>query len=241
MINPLFVTTRTLLPSPTTTTSAFVRAQYAGLAASQPSLLATRMHEARTALRELKQVTGGAETTSQHFPMVHFGSATPAVIDENIVEPEPRVTIEDDESALILPKQFIDDEPPFEQSFMDGMSVKLGFFEPEPKVSVNSFTSLPPYISSTHDSASVADSESDDEDLPDAVPSPAPRVGGVPTPSIGAFLTSAALPALSMCVSMALLSTVTASGLCDVEIAPRAVGGVPTTLRLSELHSGLLH
>ncbi|KAK3268456.1 hypothetical protein CYMTET_23046 [Cymbomonas tetramitiformis] len=35
-----------------------LRAQYAGLIPSPPSLLATRVHEARTALRELKQVAG---------------------------------------------------------------------------------------------------------------------------------------------------------------------------------------
>ncbi|KAK3287626.1 hypothetical protein CYMTET_4870 [Cymbomonas tetramitiformis] len=76
-----------------------LRAQYAGLIPSPPSLLATRVHEARTALRELKQVAGGADSTTQHFPMVHFGSATPAVIDESIVEPEPQMAIEDGENA----------------------------------------------------------------------------------------------------------------------------------------------
>ncbi|KAK3274947.1 hypothetical protein CYMTET_16900 [Cymbomonas tetramitiformis] len=139
------------------------------------------------------------------------------------IQHEPQVDIESDEDALIVPKQFIDNEPPFEQSFMDGMSVKLGFFEPEPRVSANSFTPLPPYISSTHDSTSVADSESDGEGLHVDVPPPAPRVGGVRTPSIGNLLTAATLPALFMCVSMALLDTVTASALCGVEVAPRAV------------------
>ncbi|KAK3285104.1 hypothetical protein CYMTET_7270 [Cymbomonas tetramitiformis] len=200
-----------------------LRAQYAGLKPSPPSLLATRVHEARTALRELKQVAGGAEPAPQHFPMVHFGTPTPAVIDESIAEPEPQVATETDVSALIFPKQFVDDEPPFEQSFMDGMSVKLGFFEPEPQVSIQSFTPLPPYISSTHDSASVADSESGDEELHVDTPPPAPRVGGVRAPSIGSLLTATTLPALFMCVSMALLDTVTASALCGVEIAPRAV------------------
>ncbi|KAK3235093.1 hypothetical protein CYMTET_54684 [Cymbomonas tetramitiformis] len=200
-----------------------LRAQYASLIPSPPSLLATRVHEARTALRELKQVAGGADSTSQHFPMVHFGSATPAVIDKTIVEPEPQVEIENGENALIFPKQFIDNESPFEQSFMDGMSVKLGFFEPEPRVSVKSFTPLPPYISSTHDSASVADSESGDEGLHVAAPPPAPRVGGARTPSISNFLTAAALPALFMCVSMSFIHTVTASALCNMEIAPRSV------------------
>ncbi|KAK3238320.1 hypothetical protein CYMTET_51658 [Cymbomonas tetramitiformis] len=200
-----------------------LRAQYAGLIPSPPSLLATRVHEARTALRELKQVAGGVESAPQHFPMVHFGTATPAVIDESIAEPEPQVTIDNDEGALIFPKRFVDNETPFEQSFMDGMSVKLGFFEPEPQVSLKSFSPLPPYISSTHDSASVADSESGDEELHVNTPPPAPRVGGVRAPSIGSILTAAALPALFMCVSMALLDTVTASALCGVEIAPRAV------------------
>ncbi|KAK3238261.1 hypothetical protein CYMTET_51714 [Cymbomonas tetramitiformis] len=200
-----------------------LRAQYAGVKPSPPSLLVARVHEARTALRELKQVAGGAESAPQHFPMVHFGSAAPAVIDENTVEPEPQVTIESDENALIFPKQFVDDEPPFEQSFMDGMSVKLGFFEPEPQVSLQSFNPPPPYISSTHDSASVADSESGDEELHADAPPPAPRVGGVRTPSIGNLLTAAALPALFMCVSMALLDTVTASALCGVEVTPQAV------------------
>ncbi|KAK3235780.1 hypothetical protein CYMTET_54044 [Cymbomonas tetramitiformis] len=111
-----------------------LRAQYAGLIPSPPSLLATRVHEARTALRELKQVAGGVESAPQHFPMVHFGTATPAVTDESVAEPEPQVTAESDESALIFPKQFVDNEPPFEQSFMDGMSAKLGFFEPEPQI-----------------------------------------------------------------------------------------------------------
>ncbi|KAK3246963.1 hypothetical protein CYMTET_43529 [Cymbomonas tetramitiformis] len=200
-----------------------LRAQYAGLKPSHPSLLATRVHEARAALRELKQVAGGAESAPQHFPMVHFGSATPAVIDESIVETEPQVAIEDGENALIFPKRFIDNEPTFEQSFMDNMSVKLGFFEPESEVSAKSFNPLPPYISSTHDSASVADSESDGEELRVDAPPPAPRVGGVRTPSIGNLLTAAALPALFMCVSMSLINTVTASALCGVEIAPRAV------------------
>ncbi|KAK3238998.1 hypothetical protein CYMTET_51037 [Cymbomonas tetramitiformis] len=200
-----------------------LRAQYAKLTPSQPSLLATRVHEARTALRELKQVAGGAESGSQHFPMVHFGSATPSVIDDAVVEHEPEVAIETEGDAVIYPKQFIDNDPPFEQSFMDNMSVKLGFFEPAPEVSANSFTSLPPYISSTHDSTSVADTESGDEDLHDAVPPPAPRVGGVRAPSIGTFLTAAALPALFLCVSIAMIDTVTATALCDVEIAPRSV------------------
>ncbi|KAK3249497.1 hypothetical protein CYMTET_41050 [Cymbomonas tetramitiformis] len=201
-----------------------LRAQYAGLTPTQPTLLATRVHEARTALRELKQVAGGAESDTQHFPMVHFGSATPSVIGDAVVEHEPEVAIETESDALIYPKQFADGEPPFEQSFMDNVSVKLGFFEPEPQVSLQSFNPLPPYISSTHDSASVADTESDDGDLHDAVPPPAPRVGGVRTPSIGAFLTAAAIPALFLCVSIAMIDTVTATPvLCDVEIAPPSV------------------
>ncbi|KAK3266131.1 hypothetical protein CYMTET_25234 [Cymbomonas tetramitiformis] len=129
-----------------------LRAQYAGLLPSQPSLLATRVHEARAALRELKQ----------RFQL----------------NPSP--------------------PPPY-------------------------IPSLPPYISSTHDSASVADSESDDENLHVDAPPPAPRVGGVRTPSNGTFLTAAALPALFMCVSMSFINTVTASALCDMEIAPRSV------------------
>ncbi|KAK3282235.1 hypothetical protein CYMTET_10020 [Cymbomonas tetramitiformis] len=100
--------------------------------------------------------------------MVHFGSATPSVIDDAVVEHEPEVAIETEEDALIYPKQFVDGEPPFEQSFMDSMSVKLGFFEPEPQ----------------------------------------------PTE---------ALPALFLCVSIAMIDTVTATALCDVEIAPRSV------------------
>ncbi|KAK3235216.1 hypothetical protein CYMTET_54567 [Cymbomonas tetramitiformis] len=204
-----------------------LRAQYAGLAPAQPSLLATRVHEARTALRELKQVAGGAESETQHFPMVHFGSATPSVIDGAVVEHEPKVTIETEEDAVIYPKQCVDGEPPFGQSFMDNMSVKLGFFEPEPQVSLKSFNPLPPYISSTHDSASVTDTESDDGDLHDAVPPPAPRVGGVRAPSIGTYIphgrSAAALPALFLCVSIAMIDTVTATALCDVEIAPPSV------------------
>ncbi|KAK3243162.1 hypothetical protein CYMTET_47166 [Cymbomonas tetramitiformis] len=110
-----------------------LRAQYAGLTPTQPSLLATRVHEARTALRELKQVAGGAESDFQHFPMVHFGSATPSVIDDAVVEHEPEVAIETEGDAVIYPKQFVDGEPPFEESFMDNMSVQLGFFEPAPE------------------------------------------------------------------------------------------------------------
>ncbi|KAK3286932.1 hypothetical protein CYMTET_5540 [Cymbomonas tetramitiformis] len=139
------------------------------------------------------------------------------------LEHEPGVAIETEEDAVIYPKQFVDGEPPFEESFMDNMSVQLGFFEPAPEVSANSFNPLPPYISSTHDSASVADTESDGGDLHDAVPPPAPRVGGVRAPSIGTFLTTAAIPALFLCVSIALIDTVTATALCDVEIAPRSV------------------
>ncbi|KAK3272144.1 hypothetical protein CYMTET_19544 [Cymbomonas tetramitiformis] len=200
-----------------------LRAQYAGLTPSQPSLLATRVHSARTALRELKQVAGGAEPDAQHFPMVHFGSATPSVIDDAVVEHEPEVAIGAEEDARIYPKQFVDGEPPFEKSFMDKVSVQLGFFEPDPEVSANSFNPLPPYISSTHESTSMADTESDDEDLHDAVPPPAPRVGGVRTPSIGTFLTAATIPALFLCVSIAMIDTVTATTLCDEEIAPRSV------------------
>ncbi|KAK3267968.1 hypothetical protein CYMTET_23508 [Cymbomonas tetramitiformis] len=176
-----------------------LRAQYAGLTPSQPSLLPTRVHEARTALRKLKQVAGGAESDSQRFPIVHFGSATPSLVDDAVVEHEPEVAIETEEDEMIYPKQFVDSEPPFEQSFMDNLSVKLGFFEPATEVSANFFNPLSPYISSTHDSTSVADTESDDGDLHGAVPPPAPRVGGVRTPSIGTFLTAAALPALILC------------------------------------------
>ncbi|KAK3270545.1 hypothetical protein CYMTET_21065 [Cymbomonas tetramitiformis] len=63
--------------------------------------------------------------------MVHFDSATPAVIDEPTVGHEPKVAIENDDDATLYPQQFIDGEPPFEQSFMDNMSVQLGFNEPE--------------------------------------------------------------------------------------------------------------
>ncbi|KAK3284353.1 hypothetical protein CYMTET_7999 [Cymbomonas tetramitiformis] len=86
-----------------------LRAQYAGLTPTQPSLLATRVHEARTALRELKQVAGGAESGTQHFPMVHFGSAAPSVTDDAVVEREPEVAVEAEGDAVIYPKQFADE------------------------------------------------------------------------------------------------------------------------------------
>eukprot|EP00854_Cymbomonas_tetramitiformis_P013739 gene13739-biopygen14134 len=60
----------------------------------------------------------------RHFPMVHFGSATPAVIGPHAVTHEP------EEPAVPHPQhQFIDGEPPFEKSFMDNVSVQLGFYE----------------------------------------------------------------------------------------------------------------
>ncbi|KAK3258188.1 hypothetical protein CYMTET_32757 [Cymbomonas tetramitiformis] len=107
-----------------------------------PCLLRRHVHEAQHALRELKQVAGGAGGAPQHFPMVHFGSPTSAVIEKPAVEHEPTVTIESDDDSSIYPQQFIDNEPPFEQSFMDNMSVQLGFNGPEQQVSANSFTSL---------------------------------------------------------------------------------------------------
>ncbi|KAK3282874.1 hypothetical protein CYMTET_9410 [Cymbomonas tetramitiformis] len=109
--------------------------------------------------------------------MVHFGSTTPAVIDQPAVEHEPKVAIESDDDSALYPQQFIDGEPPFEQSFMDNMSVQLSFNETEQQVSANSFTPLLPWIPSTHESASLADSESEsvsgDEDVHDDVPPPA--------------------------------------------------------------------
>ncbi|KAK3249067.1 hypothetical protein CYMTET_41499 [Cymbomonas tetramitiformis] len=153
--------------------------------------------------------------------MVHFGSATPAVIDQPAVEHEPRVAIERDDDSALYPQQFIDGEPPFEQSFMDNMSVQLGFNELVQQVSANYFTPLPPWISSTHESAGgVADSESesvsDDADVRGDVPPPALRVGGVKKPTIGTCLTAAAMPALFICLSMCFTHTATASALCGV-------------------------
>ncbi|KAK3284376.1 hypothetical protein CYMTET_7976 [Cymbomonas tetramitiformis] len=63
--------------------------------------------------------------------MAHFGSPTPVVIDEPAVEHEPKVTIESGEDSALYPRQFIDGEPPFKQSFMVSMSVQLGFNDPE--------------------------------------------------------------------------------------------------------------
>ncbi|KAK3268247.1 hypothetical protein CYMTET_23239 [Cymbomonas tetramitiformis] len=121
------------------------------------------------------------------------------------------------------PQQFIDNEPPFEPSFMDNMSVQLGFNEPEQKVSANSFTPLPPWISSAHDSAVVIETDSEDEDVHgEAEPPPAPRVGGVRPPGVGTWLISAAVPALFMCLSMCIMDTVAGSGL-GIEIAPQSV------------------
>ncbi|KAK3257700.1 hypothetical protein CYMTET_33225 [Cymbomonas tetramitiformis] len=87
------------------------------------------MQQAQHALQQLKQVAGGACEASQHFPTVHFGSATPAVIEPPAVVYAPPETIESDEPAL-YPQQFIVDDPPFKTSFMDSMYVRLGFIEP---------------------------------------------------------------------------------------------------------------
>ncbi|KAK3261674.1 hypothetical protein CYMTET_29429 [Cymbomonas tetramitiformis] len=81
-----------------------LRAKYACLQPSRPSLLATRVHEAQHALRVLTQVAGGASEAPHQFPMVHFGSATSAVIEKPAVEPEPTATIESDD--LAQPRNF---------------------------------------------------------------------------------------------------------------------------------------
>ncbi|KAK3244747.1 hypothetical protein CYMTET_19355 [Cymbomonas tetramitiformis] len=44
------------------------------------------------------------------------------------------------------------------------MSMQLDFNEPEQKVSANSFTPTPPWISSTHDSAVVIETHSEDDE-----------------------------------------------------------------------------
>ncbi|KAK3268369.1 hypothetical protein CYMTET_23125 [Cymbomonas tetramitiformis] len=146
-----------LSPSPTTSTSAFdhsTRGCTPPLRGSTPhSALAAHVQEARHSLRQLKQAAGGAGEAAQHFPMVHVGSTTPVVIEPPAAEDEPPPP---PEPAVPPPQQLIDADPPSHQSFMDKMSGKLG--------------------SST---ASTSDSESEDG-LPhiEALPPPAPRVGG---------------------------------------------------------------
>ncbi|KAK3256676.1 hypothetical protein CYMTET_34198 [Cymbomonas tetramitiformis] len=183
------------------------------------------MQEAQHVLQQLiKQVAGGACEAPQHFPMVHFGSATPAMIETPAVAYAPTETIEPDEPdepGMPYRQQFIDSEPPFESSFMDIMSARLGFNEPA-EVSANSFTPLPPWISSTHDSAVVIETDSEDEDVHvEASPPPTPRMGGV-RPGIGTWLTAAAVPALFVCLSTCIMDTVASSALC-VEAAPPSV------------------
>ncbi|KAK3255805.1 hypothetical protein CYMTET_35033, partial [Cymbomonas tetramitiformis] len=184
--------------------------------------------EARHALTRLKQVAGGAIPPPQHFPMVHFDSAsTPAMTETRPAvrhEPaEPTEPTEPDEPAMPYPQQFIDNEPPFEPSFVDSMAVQLGFNEPEQKVSANSFTPLSPWISSTHDSAVVIETDSEDEDVHDeAEPPPAPRVGGVGPHGVGSWLTAAAVPAVFMRLSMCFIGAAAGSGLYS-ETAPQSV------------------
>ncbi|KAK3279871.1 hypothetical protein CYMTET_12271 [Cymbomonas tetramitiformis] len=93
----------------------------------------------------------------------HGGLYAPAVIEPPAVVHAPTGTIEPDEPAMPYPKQFVDGEPPFEAYFMDRMSVQLGFNEPEQKVSANSFTPLPPWISSTNDSAVMIETNFEDD------------------------------------------------------------------------------
>ncbi|KAK3274055.1 hypothetical protein CYMTET_17741 [Cymbomonas tetramitiformis] len=96
----------------------------------------------------------------QHFPMVHFGSATSTVIDKPAVEHEPEVTIESDDDSLIYPQRFIDNEPPFEQSFMDNMPVQLGVNVPEQQVVVSKASEQKNQLVSF-----LEDSDGDDDDL----------------------------------------------------------------------------
>ncbi|KAK3247305.1 hypothetical protein CYMTET_43192 [Cymbomonas tetramitiformis] len=172
------------------------------------------------------------------FPWNNSRSATPAVIDEPAVGPEPRVAIETDEDSGICPQQYIDNEPPFEQSFKDKMYIQPGFDKPEQHVSANSFTPLAPWISSTHDSAGIADYDSRSLSLTlnlslttrtvrDDVPPPAlpgrwcreaddwymPHGSRVATCQLCSFI----------CMSMCFMHTATASALSGVEIAPRSV------------------
>ncbi|KAK3248746.1 hypothetical protein CYMTET_11392 [Cymbomonas tetramitiformis] len=203
-----------------------LRAQYASLHAPQPSLLANRMQEAQLALQQLKQVAGGAGEASRHFLMVHFGSATPAVIEPPVVKHAPAELVEPDEPAMPQPKQFIDNEPPFGSSFMDNMSVELGLNEPI-KVPLHSFTLDSLLISSTHESAvdmSDLQTHSENEDgllHLEAPPPPAPWVGGVRPAWIGTWLETAAVPALFICLSMRIMGTATRSALCG-EVAPQS-------------------
>ncbi|KAK3263473.1 hypothetical protein CYMTET_27724 [Cymbomonas tetramitiformis] len=62
--------------------------------------------------------------------MVHFGSATPAVIEPPAVKHEPTEMAGPHEPAVPLPKQFINSETPFRSYFMDKMSTELGFNGP---------------------------------------------------------------------------------------------------------------
>ncbi|KAK3247526.1 hypothetical protein CYMTET_42979 [Cymbomonas tetramitiformis] len=106
-----------------------LRAQYAGLRANSAaphSALAVRVQEARDSLRQLKQAAGGAGEV-QHFSMLHFDSAT--TVKNNAVKHNAIEIAKSDTSEIDMPfrKQFPDTEPPFEKSFMDKMSVFLGF------------------------------------------------------------------------------------------------------------------
>ncbi|KAK3267842.1 hypothetical protein CYMTET_23627 [Cymbomonas tetramitiformis] len=107
--------------------------EYAGLradSAAPRSALAVRVQEAWDSLRQLKQAAGGAEDV-HHFPMLHFDSAT--TVEDATVKHDTVDIAASDTGDNVVPfrKQFIYSEPPFEQSFMDKMSVSLGFNEPE--------------------------------------------------------------------------------------------------------------
>ncbi|KAK3248627.1 hypothetical protein CYMTET_41918 [Cymbomonas tetramitiformis] len=191
-----------------------------------------RVQEARDSLRQLKQAAGGAGDV-QHFPMLHFDSA-PTVEYDAVTHATIDIAESDtSENGMPFPKQFPDTEPPFAKSFMDNMSVSLGFHD-DSEVSMHSFATGTSLISPANDFFVdvidlESDSESDIEDEDDHIRydrlPPAPRVGGVRMHRSGLTdcLSAAAVPTLFVCLSMCLIGASAGSALCCGIATPSVV------------------
>ncbi|KAK3249858.1 hypothetical protein CYMTET_40734 [Cymbomonas tetramitiformis] len=114
-----------------------------------------------SSLRRLVVVVGGGE---QHFPMVHFGSAATDVIEPADVRDE----LPEETGGVMYPKQFIDAELPFEQTFMHKMQVCLNSDDKisDNMLSMQSFSTNPNFssIDLTHQSElSILDDDTDSD------------------------------------------------------------------------------
>ncbi|KAK3248434.1 hypothetical protein CYMTET_42100 [Cymbomonas tetramitiformis] len=165
---------------------------------------------------------------SDATPRLSAATVEGDAVKHDTVEIAERDTSEID---MPFPKQLADTEPPFAKSFMDNVSVSLGFTE-DSKVSMHSSPLTIPYFISPANDLAVdvinleSDSESDieDEDGPiryDTLPPPALRVGGVKLQrgGIGGFLTAADVPALFVRLSRMCLIGVTAGSALGCDIA----------------------